>query len=227
MRSSASAPIGNFPRPRVWLHDLDADRRLDFLSLLPASEIARAERLKSPAERRRCAARCAFVRLVLGNLVGVAPSALEIRHGTHGKPRLAFPGSIHGPRLPALAFNLSHTENVLALAVSFGRDVGIDIEAVEPGIDVLAVAEAHFTAEERACLRKLPANERTIAFYRLWTRRESLAKATGCGITSRLPVEICADSQWMLHSFEFKLGNKRIIGALALALGGESAMEAR
>src|SRR5206468_2895027 len=113
---------------------------------LSASELARAERLKSRLARRRFVARCAFVRHVLGDLAGVPPAALEFRDGPHGKPRLAFPGDANGERVAALDFNLSHSENVLALAVAFGGEVGIDVEVVQPGVDVLAVAEAHFTA---------------------------------------------------------------------------------
>src|SRR5206468_8202661 len=126
-----------------------------------------------------------LVRHVLANLVGVAPTALEFRDSTHGKPRLTSPPGVRGTRLRRLNFNLSHTENVLALAVAFGQEVGIDIEAVKPGVDVLAVAEMQFAVGEFDSLRALPARERLAAFYRLWTRNEALTKVDGRGLGSR------------------------------------------
>jgi 4'-phosphopantetheinyl transferase len=141
---------------------------------------------------------------------------LEFRDGKHGKPRLAFPGDLTGERLAALDFNLSHSENVLALAVAFGGEVGIDVEVVNPAVDLLAVAEAQFAKEDFAWLRALPASECTNGFYRLWTRQEALAKADGRGIASRPAVAARTDSPWQLHSFAFKLGDKEIVGALAL-----------
>jgi len=232
VHSSPSVIVRDFQRPHVWICDLDADpvvacsppvawfpdhSATSGRSLLSASELARAERLKSLLERRRFLARCAFVRHVLGNLTGVAPAALEFHEGTHGKPRLACSVAANG-RPAALGFNLSHSDNVLALAVAFGREVGIDVEVVQPGVDVLAIADAHFTAEESAWLRALRASECSLAFYRLWTRKEALAKADGRGIGSLPAVESRADSQWQLHSFAFKLGEKQIVGALALGV---------
>src|SRR5690242_3835767 len=98
--------------------------------VLSAGERARAERPKSTRQRRRFVARCAFVRHVLATVVDVAPSALKFRDGAHGKLRLTFPPGVGGTRSRRLIFSLSHTENVLALAVAFGQEVGIDIEAV-------------------------------------------------------------------------------------------------
>ncbi len=96
-----------------------------------------------------------------------------------------------------------------------GRDVGIDVEVVKPGVDVLAVGEAQFAAEESAWLRALPVSEGTLAFYRLRTRKEALAKADGRGIAFQPAVETRPDSQWQVHSFEFTFGEKEIYGALA------------
>jgi phosphopantetheinyl transferase len=211
---SPSETIGDFDRARIWFCDLDAGRRLDWLdaSALSASERARARRLKDELGRRRFVARCAFVRRVLGDLIGAPPAALEFCEGAHGKPQLVFPAGA-GPHV-ALDFNLSHAENVLVLAVAFGRAVGVDIEVVRPCMVHTGVAAEYFTPEEFAWLRNLPANEASLAFHRLWTRHESLVKASGRGMTSRPGT--APDSGWTLHSFALTLGETEIVGALAL-----------
>ena len=210
---SPSEILGDFDRAHIWFCDLDAGRRLGLVaSGLSASERARARRLRDDLGRRRFVARCAFVRRVLGNLLGAPPAALEFCEGAHGKPQLAFPGGA-GPHV-ALDFNLSHAENVLVLAVAFGRAVGVDIEVVRPSMAHTGVAVEHFTREELAWLRSLPANETSLAFYRLWTRYESLAKASGRGMAARPGA--APDSGWALHSFGLTLGETEIVGALAL-----------
>jgi 4'-phosphopantetheinyl transferase len=174
---------------RVWFCDLDAVRPLETRrrSVLSANERARAGRLRDSRLRRRFLARCMLVRHVLGTLVGVSPEALEFETSANGRPRLV---------PPTLDFNLSHSENVLAVAVALDRQVGVDIEVVRPGVDVLAVAEAQFTAGELDWLRALPPG-----------------KVSGQGIASP---PVAAPSSATLHSFRFRLGETDVIGALAL-----------
>src|ERR1051325_1028999 len=217
VHGSTREPVDDFERAHVWFSDLDAVRQLDFSarSVLSTSELARAERIKHPLARQGFVARCTFVRHVLGNLVGVAPETMEFREGAHGKPELVTPDHVADDPLGTLSFNLSHSENILALAVAFGRDVGVDLEVVNSKVDVLAVAEANFAAEELNWLSGLPPAERVLVFYRLWTLKEAMAKATGQGI-AQPPAATTGSPLMQLHSFQFKLGENEIIGGLAL-----------
>lgn len=226
VHGSTREPVEDFERAHVWFCDLDAVRQLDFSerSVLSTSELARAERIKNPLHHQRFVARCKFVRYVLGHLVRVVPEALEFREGARGKPELVLPGRAEDDRLAALEFNLSHSENILALAVAFSRDVGVDVEVVNFGVDVLGVAEANFAAEELNWLRALPPRQCVFTFYRLWTRKEAMAKATGQGIAGP-PAEKPAGAPLMqLHSFQFKFGQQEIVGALAFEAGAACAM---
>ena len=225
VHSSTRDPVEDFDRAHVWFCDLDTVHQTNspMRSLLSERESARAERLKNPQQRERFAARCAFVRRALANLTGVAPETLEFRNGPNGKPALAPPSDAEDSPIEALEFNLAHSENILALAVAFSRDVGVDVEVVDFNVDVLGVAEANFAPEELNWLHALPSRECVLAFYRLWTRKEAIAKATGQGIVET-PVEKLAESPLMqIHSFQFKLGEKEIIGALAL--GAEAVVD--
>jgi 4'-phosphopantetheinyl transferase len=142
---------------------------------------------------------------------------MEFREGAHGKPELVTPDHVADDPLGTLSFNLSHSENILALAVAFGRDVGVDLEVVNSKVDVLAVAEANFAAEELNWLRALSPRECVLAFYRLWTRKEAMSKTGGRGIASGSASSRQEDSPLIrLHSFEFSHGEAKIVGALAL-----------
>jgi 4'-phosphopantetheinyl transferase len=189
----------------VWLCDLDAVREPDTWGfVLSANERARAERLRSALLRRRFVARCMLVRHVLGPLVGVSPQALAFETAANGKPRLL---------PPAVHFNLSHSENMLALAAAPDRQVGVDIEVVRPAEDMLAVAEAQFTAAELDWLRALPPEQQPPAFYRLWTAMEAKSKLSGQGIAS---APDAAPPLASLHPLQFRLGQTEVIGALAI-----------
>jgi 4'-phosphopantetheinyl transferase len=203
--SATNEPVREFDRAHVWFFDLDAVRQLDTARrfVLSADERARADRLRSPLLRWRFVARCMLVRHVLGPLVGVSPEALAFETTANGKPRLVLPGrAAAGARVAVLDFNLSHSENVLALAVVLDRQVGVDIEVVRPGVDVLAVAEAAFTAGELDWLRVLPPEQQRPAFYGLWTRKEAMSKVDGQGIASP---PVAGPSLATLHSFQFRL----------------------
>jgi len=216
VHSATNEPVRELDRAHVWLWDLDAVPQLDTARrvVLSANERARADRLRSLRLRRRFEARCMLVRHVLGPVVGVSPEALAFETTANGKPRLVLPGrAAAGGRVAALDFNLSHSENVLVLAVALDRRIGVDIEVVQPGVDVLAVAEAQFTAGELAGLRALPPEQQRPAFYRLWTRREAISKVSGHGIASP---PVATPSLAALHSFQFRPGETEVIGALAL-----------
>ncbi|HDI3021939.1 TPA: 4'-phosphopantetheinyl transferase AcpT [Cronobacter turicensis] len=90
---------------------------------------------------------------------------------SHGKPFL--------PHRPELAFNLSHSDGVVALALSDAGAVGCDIERVRPRRSWPSLARAIFSEEEQAMLSALPEEARLPAFWQCWTRREALLKQRG------------------------------------------------
>jgi 4'-phosphopantetheinyl transferase len=65
--------------------------------------------------------------------------------------------------------------------------LGVDIEVKKPIPDALGLARMHFADEEVAALCGLSAEELGAAFLRIWTRKESLLKALGTGLS--LPLD--------------------------------------
>jgi 4'-phosphopantetheinyl transferase len=87
-----------------------------------------------------------------------------------------------------LRFSLSNTAALVVCAVWERGDVGVDIEPLDRGADVLEVADTVFAPQELAALRSLeePAARRDRALD-LWTLKESYIKARGVGLS--LPLE--------------------------------------
>ena len=81
-----------------------------------------------------------------------------------------------------LRFNLSHSGDLLLVAVARGRAVGVDLEPVRELSHREAVERRVFSADERRALSAVPPERRLEAFFNGWTRKEALAKAMGDGM---------------------------------------------
>jgi 4'-phosphopantetheinyl transferase len=152
-------------------------------ALLSEEERRRAAQFRRPLDAVRFVAFRGFLRAVLGEALGIAPAAVAFAVGTWGKPALA------GPRPLDLRFNLSHADDLSVVVLAIGREVGVDIEAVPdalPDPGTLAVA---LSPRERGALARIPADRRAAGFSDLWTRKEAVLKAAGCGLT-RNPAEV-------------------------------------
>ena len=66
---------------------------------------------------------------------------------------------------------------------------------------------------DRYVQNRLSPEQQRLAFYRLWTRKEAMSKVSGQGIVSP---PVATPSLATLHSFQFRLGEADVIGALAL-----------
>jgi 4'-phosphopantetheinyl transferase len=146
-------------------------------ALLSTAERQRASRLAFDRDRRRFIVARALLRRVLGARLGVRPESVELVYGARGKPALA-------PRFAAsnLCFNVSHCDDVAVSAVSRGREIGIDVEAVRALPDADAIAARFFSPRETAAYQALDPRDRPLGFVNCWTRKEAFIKALGDGL---------------------------------------------
>lgn len=165
----------------VWQSALDVPAaRLDALHThLTPDEVARAERYRFVAPGRRFVAARGLLREILGAYLDVAPAELRFQQNAWGKPLLAQPRD-------ALQFNLAHTDDLLLVAVTADRAVGIDVERVRPVQNLDGLVARTFSPTERAAFHALPRSQRLEAFFATWTRKEAYMKARGLGF--RLPL---------------------------------------
>jgi 4'-phosphopantetheinyl transferase len=83
---------------------------------------------------------------------------------------------------PTPSFNLTHSGDFAACAIFFGAPVGIDAEDTRRPINVCEMAARWFAPAERQLLEQLPETHQTEMFFRIWTLKEAIVKATGHGL---------------------------------------------
>jgi phosphopantetheine--protein transferase-like protein len=118
------------------------------------------------------------LRQVLARYLEEGPEEVELTVGEHGKPRLA------GEQLH---FNLSHSGAMALIAVCQDREVGVDVERIKPGRDLIALAERALLPADAEAVREAAEGEREATFYRRWACHEARLKCLGVGIGSLLP----------------------------------------
>jgi 4'-phosphopantetheinyl transferase len=86
----------------------------------------------------------AIVRSILAFIsTRIREATLHLRQ--YGKPTLSHPSSF-------LQFNLSHSNNLMLLGVTYGREVGVDVEEMREPVHFEMLAEHYFSPEEQwAC----------------------------------------------------------------------------
>jgi 4'-phosphopantetheinyl transferase len=160
--------------------DLNADdTRIDCLkSLLSPDESARADRFKVPLPRRHFIVCRATLRRLLGESLNRDPRDVEFDYGPHGKPALR-----QGADLPQrLEFSVSHSADQALIAMTIGRQLGVDLERMDSSVRILKLATRFFSQREADELNDLPEADQLAGFYRGWTSKESYIKATGLGL---------------------------------------------
>ena len=166
----------------VWTFDIPAELPVAGWQsyCLPPKETQRANSyLVSHAQRRFLFGRI-VLRCILSLYTGLPPRSIELTY-TSGKPML------RSMFEPPLYFNLSHSKDLLVIAVTTNGETGIDIEFIENDDRLFeSLWDRLLTDQEREMLGGLSPSDQIIAMHDAWVMKESYLKAKGTGITHQL-----------------------------------------
>lgn len=160
--------------------DVGADLMARYENLLSDDEAAKAERYRIERKRVESIVSRGFLRRVLGVMLDVDGRGLVFGYGANGKPGLKREGEGDNEKV---SFNVSHSGDVVLIAVTLGNKVGVDVEMVRESVEYEKIARRFFSAREVGELMELDESERRRAFFRCWTRKEAFLKARGEGIS--------------------------------------------
>ena len=165
----------------VWrsLLDLPGEYVDRLAEILADDERARADRFHFDKDRAHFIVAHGVLRSILSRyLIDRAPRELRFTSNAYGKPAL--------DRATAnldLFFSLSHSRDLALVAVTRGREIGIDVEYVRPDLVEERLAERVFSPNELAALRQLSVSSQVEAFFAGWTRKEAYVKGRGEGLS--------------------------------------------
>lgn len=183
---------------RTWIVPVDVppDTGASCRDVLDDGERARAAAFLSPRDRQRFTVAHGALRFLAGHELRTEPGTLTWTPGRHGKPGLAAPWS-------GLHTSLSHSQDMIVVAISAGRPVGADIQHLVPGLDPVALATRFFPPDEAAYVASgRDLSERGDRFAHLWARKEAVVKAAGGRLWPNLKIAVhgravvgCAEPQ--------------------------------
>lgn len=166
----------------------------DHLSLLPTAsiildgnEIARAERYRKEHDRNLFMVGRIVLRQLLAGFLHCEPKEVPITLSAHKKP------VIENSSASLLNFNVSHSGNYILIGISKG-EIGVDIENTDRSANFKDIMQYSFAAAEIDFVNERDQN--SASFFTLWTRKESLLKTTGKGLTNQLSKIVALDGKW-------------------------------
>lgn len=152
--------------------------------VLSASERERLSQYRNAEAAARFVITRSLVRSVLSHQLALPASEVQIGQTDFGKPVVA----------DALHFNVSHSGDLVLLALSADRAVGIDVERRRAVERVSTLVERWLTsAEQRAVAQRVDDGaDLSDAFLQVWSLKEARLKALGVGIANAAHADVDA-----------------------------------
>ena len=170
-----------------WVVPDDLARIQKYEGLLSPRECAKIEGLRFEARVEYVTAH-ALLRRALSLYAEIAPEEWNFALQSEGRPYL-----LNAPMGSGLDFNLSHTEGLVACAITRLGPVGVDVECLKSDRDGKRFASRVLADEELRWLEALAPEDRDLGLLDLWTLKEAHFKALGTGIV------------WPLSALQFEL----------------------
>jgi 4'-phosphopantetheinyl transferase len=190
------------PSTCLWLVDGRSVRDQDlacFAPQLSMDEARRFARFVRPQRRRQFLLGRMLLRHAVSGLTRLPPAAISTSDRPGQAPQLILPDGSPPP-----FFSLSHSRDWIACAVSHDTVLGLDIEMIDPGRDIIGLSQSAFRAEESAWVAGQREDTRVSAFYRLWSLKEALFKLrSNLGNAEELPSLLGEDGALALHGSDW------------------------
>jgi len=148
----------------------------DVIRYIPVEEQIRAEKFHFKEDRDTFVFSHAYLRIILALKLNIKPDKIRFIRDAFNKPMLE--GLEYN-------FNITHTKNAFAIALSQYYNVGIDLENISRKADLSSIVKSYFSTGDQNYIED-PKGNSTERFFLLWTRKEALLKAIGVGITTDL-----------------------------------------
>lgn len=150
-----------------------------YLSFLNAAEKLRYDQYLPQAARLFLISRV-LTKSVLADKLGISAHQVNIQLQPNGKPFVQGSKTIY--------FNLSHSADVIVLAVTEEGEIGVDVERVNREFQWKRIDSVLAASEMEWIQKNEPIDPFSVyqRFFQIWTLKEAYIKCTGQGMSSHL-----------------------------------------
>jgi len=150
-----------------------------YLGFLSSAEKLRYDQYHPKAARLFLISRV-LVKTVLADKLGISPHEVNLLLHPNGKP------FVQGSK--AVYFNLTHSADIIILAVTEEGEIGVDIEKVDREFEWMRVDSVLDLSEIEWIKEKELTDSSSVfqRFFQIWTLKESYIKCTGEGMSRHL-----------------------------------------
>lgn len=171
----------------------------EFKSICDSDDILKAFNFYQNKDKIRYLISRYLLKNLLFNYLKISSFKIKFELNAFSKPSI---NKLMNPN--ELQFNISHSGEYIAIALSNNDPIGIDVEYIDDKIDMESLKDHFFSTYEKEKWRQLNNLEKHKYFYHVWSCKESILKGIGTGL-SYPPVDIS-------FSFDEK-GEPKIINA--------------
>jgi len=157
----------------IWHYALSPEEQKDD-TVLSHHEVTRANRFHFPHHKRRFIAAHTHLRHVLAHYLNQTAASIVFTSNQYGKPEVI--------NKLNLQFNISHSRDLIVIAVGQNNPVGIDIEYFSPR-PYHGIANNLFSTQEINAYKQAPHALKMLTFFSIWSQKEAFIKACGMGLS--------------------------------------------
>ena len=153
---------------------------------------------------------------LVGRHLGCAARDVRIGYDANGKPVIADPMSAQ-----ALTVSISHTDGMVAVALSTASKLGIDVEKVDRPALHLPISNRILAEHEMRDVLAYSREERVDRFLQYWTLKEAWAKSVGAGLRAKfceIEFDLSPPAAHVAALSEFRSGEQWHISLLRIGV---------
>jgi len=185
----------------LQVHQFEKEFSEPAATFLNSEELAYYETLTSDKRKIEYLQSRFALKNLLSAQMRLAPNVIQFKKVGEGKPVLMNP-TVH------LDFNLSHSHDYFAIALSSKGEVGVDIEQIRPPHRLTQIAERFFSPAETDLIQQEsdPAKQSEI-FAKFWSGKEALVKTVAGGVFKNVHQVLIDEITWKIKKLPLEFGN--------------------
>lgn len=166
----------------VHIWHLDSSRlqksSRELVNFLTNDELKRHAGYAFDLHRERFAKRRYLLKSVLALYLGSDVKQVHLSYYAGGKPYLC-----HDAYKSDITFNYSHSGECVVLAIAKNNPIGVDVEKIDVIAEIGAISKMIMSEAEYHQFYRADEKRKLQIFYRLWSRKESVVKGLGAGLS--------------------------------------------